>query len=225
MSTTDIAKPNSEMVKSWVDQFERHAQEEPSASWAGKLLKFAKGEFFAVDEDGGEDEVEIGTKLVVAIDTLTIGWEKWVDKHLVDQRVGLIIDGFSRPERDELDDVAKESWRKDKEGKPTDPWQPVSRVSMYTKRGDADSIYTFITRSDGGIKAINKLRDRAMRELRMRPDVYPVVELGVRAYEHEEWGRIKVPTLKVVGWEEMWTGATLKTAPATPATNGSAAEA
>jgi hypothetical protein len=209
--SNEVAK-QSEMVEGWVSQLERHAQEEPSASWAGKLLKFAKGEFFAVDEDGAEDEVEIGSKFVVAIDTMMVGYEKWVNKRLVDERVGLVVEGYSRPDRKDLDDVAKESWPKDKDGKPTDPWQPVTRITMYAKKGDADSIVTFITRSDGGIRAINKLRDRAMRELRMRP-AYPIVQLGVRAYEHDDFGRVKVPTFKVVDWAEMWTGAALKTAP------------
>jgi hypothetical protein len=215
--SNEVAK-QSEMVKGWVDQFERHAQEEPSASWDGKLLKFVKGEFFAVDEDGAEDEVELGSKFVVAIDTMMVGYEKWVDKRLVDKNVGLVVEGFSRPERDELDDVAEESWPKDKDGKPADPWQPVSRVTMYGKKGDQDSIVTFITRSKTGIGALNKLRDKALREMRMRP-VYPVVQLGVRVFDTEEYSHIKAPTFKVVDWAEMWTGAALKPA---PKTNGDA---
>jgi hypothetical protein len=221
MSTTEVTTASNHELAvdeaNLIAQLERHAQEEPTYHWVGKLLKFEKGDYRAIDDEGDETEVDLGTKLTVAIDTLTIGWEKWVDKRLVDQRTGLVIEGFSRPERDELgdmDETAWPIWGDKKSGVRRDPWQQVSRVVMYGKKGDEDSIFTFVTRSYGGIAAINKLRDKALRELRMRPKSYPIIELGAGEYMNKKHGTmVDIPKLKVVDWtDDRWTGAAIRSA-------------
>jgi hypothetical protein len=217
MSTTEVTTtPNRELVRDesqWIAQFERHVQEEPTYRWVGRLLKFVKGDYIALGDDDDEEEIDLGTELTVAIDTAEIGWEKWVDQRLVDQRTGLIIEGFSRPDRKDLDDQAENSWPKDKKtGERRDPWQPVTRLVMYGKKGDADTIFTFVTRSLGGINAVNKLIEKAHKEMRMRPTSYPVVALEAGEFKSKKHGNtVDKPKFRIVRWDDdRWLGAEIR---------------
>jgi len=61
--------------------------------------------------------------------------------------------------------------------------------------------------------------------MRTKPDEWPIVALGVGAYNHpnKAFGRIKFPTLEIVGWEDKSVGEeeapkpATKKAPAKPA--------
>src|SRR5262245_23041147 len=133
-------------------QLSSYAADEQARSWVGQLLKFVRGQYKA-----GKDEtiIPIGTRLTMAVDTLEIGYEKWVDKQLVDSRMGLVSAGYRRPDRSELGDNDRAAWPIDKlSGQRKDPWQKVARVVMYRAAGDADTLYTFVTRSYGGLSAV-----------------------------------------------------------------------
>jgi hypothetical protein len=218
MSTNEVTKSTSngrDLVDGGLSpdalaHLERYAREEQATRWCGRLLKFVKGDFIALDGDEEED-IELGTKLTVAVDTAMVGWERWIDQRIVDQRMGLVIEGYQRLERHELGDP-NETVVDKKTGQARDPWQPVTRIILYGKKGDEDSVFTFVTRSYGGITAVAKMVGKAHKEMRMRPASYPIVELGADDYKNKKHNTtVDVPTFKIVGWDDdPWYGATIR---------------
>lgn len=169
----------------------------------GQLLKFSKGDWLCGQED---DELDEGTKLAANMDSLMVGWVKWDDNKPVEQLMGLLIDGFQPKRRAELGDTDEDSWEVGSDGKARDPWQFTNYLVMKTpgKRAtDVDELYTFATSSRGGLNAIGALCKTFGKEMRVKPDQYPIVELNVDSYMHpnKEFGRIKIPVLSVAGWE------------------------
>jgi|KBSMisStandDraft_5_1062788.scaffolds.fasta_scaffold189028_1 hypothetical protein len=70
---------------------------------------------------------------------------------------------------------------------------------------DVGAEVTFKTPSDGGIRAMVKLRDEIQRHLINGGAAYPcpVVELLEESYQHSKWGKIYKPILSIVGWCDM----------------------
>jgi hypothetical protein len=194
----------------FANQLASYGADEQARAWVGQLLKFVKGKDLA-----GKDEtvIPLGTKLTMAIDALEVGWERWQDKQLVDSRMGLISQGYRRPDRAELGDMDRATWPIDRlSGQKKDPWQQVSRVILYRTKGDEDGLFTFVTRSHGGRAALGKLATQVGKELRMRPNCYPVVALQADSYRHLELGTtVDIPVFELAGWDDKpWTGAQIK---------------
>jgi hypothetical protein len=197
--------------------YEQYGDQMTMRPIVGRLLKFSKGDYLA-----GEDQEEIaaGTQLVVQMDQLMIGWIKWVDNKPEQQLMGPLAEGFVPARRGDLGDHDESQWEVDTSGKARDPWQFSNYVIMKEPGKPAvdDDLYTFTTSSRGGLQAMGDLCKNYGKEMRTRPDEWPVIELGVDSYQHsnKEFGRIKIPTLKIVGWEskDTWTKAPAKKAAA-----------
>jgi hypothetical protein len=214
VTTVQAGKPPTEFdATRMLDQIDRAVEEgAPAKTWVGTLLRFNKGDYL-IGRDKDVTVVPLGTKFTLAIDTWEQGWEKWWNKELVDRRTGFVYDGFSRPARDDLGDNDPEHWPINaRSGKPEDPWQRVDRVVMYAKKGDEGGLYTFSTRSWGGIEALRKLMERASRIMRMEhPHDYPIVQLESDSYRHPNYGKIDTPEFAIVGWDsDRWLGAELR---------------
>ncbi len=67
------------------------ARRSAASDITGDLLKFAKGDFLA-----GQDnrEIAIGTRLIANMDLLEVGWIKWEDSRPIDRRMGRFAEGF-----------------------------------------------------------------------------------------------------------------------------------
>ena len=143
----------------------------------------------------GEDGVLLdnGTRLVVLMDTLKVGYIKWRGGQVVDHRLGLVREGFVPPRRHELDDLDKSTWEVVK-GEPKDPWSPTNEVAMIDP--GTDKIFTFTTTSTGGFGAIAELAAGYSDEL----PYYPLVELTGSSYAHKNkaYGRIAYPVFAFV---------------------------
>ena len=100
------------------------------------------------------------------------------------------------PSRDELGDLDEEKWQRDTKGKPKDPWSLQYYVPM--EDPDEGSVAIFVTSSNGGINALGKLFDVCARNVKSG---LPIVKLGVRSYQHPEFGKIKTPDFQVVSWD------------------------
>jgi hypothetical protein len=162
----------------------------------GKLLKFSKGDF--VVGDAGEtiaDDVEF----TALMDELTVGWVRWEDNKIAEQRMGRVIDGFVPQPRRELGDVDAAAWETEADGKARDPWQFQNYLPL--QRGDGE-LYTFVAGSRGALNAVAELCRIHSRHAKQNPDHYPVIRLRSDEYQHrvKEFGRIKFPVLGVVGW-------------------------
>jgi hypothetical protein len=136
------------------------------------------------------------------MDSLLVGFIKWQDNRPADHRMGLVIENFQPPKRQELGDLDKEEWETDDGGEPRDPWQ----FSNYLVMADPESreVFTFTTSSRGGLGAIGELCKVFGKQMRQQPDKIPVVELDVGSYQHREksYGRIKYPIFKIAGWAD-----------------------
>jgi hypothetical protein len=170
----------------------------------GTLLKFTQGDYVAGKEG---DEIPEGTLMIVGMDTIKVGWQKWQDGRVVDECIGLLIDGFVQPKREELGDNDKSLWETDDDGALKDLWSQVNFAQMIDAK-DHNKQFTFTTSSKGGIGAIGKLCREYGRELdRGRDGQYPVVRLDVGSYAHKDrsLGRIKFPTFTIVDWVDKET--------------------
>lgn len=204
------------------DYYEEYGRQASSRPIVGKLLKFSKGDYLAGQDN---EEFEEGTELVACMDTLQVGWVKWVDSSPVDQRMGLLMEGHKPEKRGELGDSDEDQWEVDEQsGKPRDPWQFANQLILRPLdwSGEDDELYTFVTQSKGGVSAIGNLCKYYGREMRQRPGDYPVIKLEVDSYMHsnKQFGRIKVPLLTPT---EDWVAkdpVTKRKAPAKPDAKG-----
>jgi hypothetical protein len=166
----------------------------------GDLLKFSKGDWLT-----GKDNRELadGTKLVAVMDTLAVGWQRWENQRPVEHRMGLLVDGFVPPPREELGDTDEGLWDRDDNNEARDPWQLTNYIQLVDPE-NKDAVYTFTTSSKGGLSAIAKLcreYGRA-REKEGREEQLPLVVLSTGSYAHRDrsLGRIKFPVLTIIGW-------------------------
>ncbi len=182
--------------------FESYGSQMSQSNIVGQLLKFSKGDWLVGQDD---EELKSGTKLVANMNSLMVGWIKWVDNKPAEQLMGSLIEGFQPKRRSELGDTDEDQWEVGTDGKARDPWQFTNYLLMKPPgKGKDDELYTFSTSSRGGLSAIGTLCKAYGKEMRAKPDQLPIVELGVDSYNHpnKEFGRIKVPLLTVVGWED-----------------------
>ena len=114
--------------------------------------------------------------------------------------MGLVVEGFQAARRPALGDLNKDSWERDSEGEPRDPWQFTNHLPM--DRVDDSKAFTFVTSSKGGLGCIGELCKEYGKHVRQHPDEDPVIEIDVGSYLHRDRsrGRVKYPIFKVVGW-------------------------
>lgn len=179
--------------------FESYGQQMSISSITGTLIKFNKGDWVT----GDDEDLEENTELVANMDQLMVGWIKWVDNRPAEQIMGPVAEGYQPPRRNELGDTDQNEWEVDDQGRPRDPWQFSNYIVMKDPGQDptAENLYTFATSSKGGLGAIGALCREYGKEMRRRPDEYPIVRLGGDSYRHAQYGRTHVPTLTIIGWE------------------------
>jgi hypothetical protein len=162
----------------------------------GDLLKFSRHGTW----EAGQDATELpnGTRLVVNMDEILIGWQRWSGGRPDEQRMGKIIDAYRPESRSELPDNDKELWDIDERGVPQDPWRLTNYVLMMDPNNG--TMYTFSPSSKGGLSAVGRLCQEYGKVFRQKPDEFPVIALESSSYKHEKYGKIFTPELKVVGW-------------------------
>jgi hypothetical protein len=165
------------------------------AGGSDPLLKCTKGKYYS---GGNDDEVPMnGREFVVVMSDVSYGWVKFVDKKVVDQKIGRISEGFVAENRDALGDTDKSQWEIDSRNEARDPWA----LQWYVPIADFDSGegFVFVGGSGGARRAVgNLLRTYGRNSHKGNP----IVNLGVRSYKHKEYGRIEEPEIKIVGWEK-----------------------
>jgi hypothetical protein len=72
---------------------------------------------------------------------------------------------------------------------------------MMLQRADTGELFTFVTSSVTGRRAIGTLLRHYDRMQRTHPDQYPVIRLKIGGFQHKDdrVGWVKVPVLAVVG--------------------------
>ena len=179
-----------------------------TSSIVGRLLRYNKGEFIAGAGDDEDDTIELGTRMVVNIDNILHGWQRWEGKKIVDTYMGLLVKMFQPKRREDLSfppdaNGKNAAWPEDRDGKSADPWQFFFIVLM--KDVDSGQLFTFSTSSQGGRSAIGKMLKQASEHMRMDDSVYPVVELGSERDRHSNpaYGRVHKPSFHIVDWSSV----------------------
>ena len=164
----------------------------------GEFIKFSKDAKFERISDG--EEIKFGTKLICVFPETQHGWVKFNGAGQPPTRhMGGMFNGYVPPPRGELGDDDPTLWEVGLSGKPQDPWK--AQVLLPLKEVDGDRLYIFQTSSTTGLRAVASLISECKQMAKREPDVYPVVELAVGAFEHKDprVGTVKKPGFKVVG--------------------------
>jgi hypothetical protein len=176
--------------------FEAYGQSVSQKSIVGDILKFTKfGEWVS-----GKDETEMAdeTKLIANMDELLVGWVRWEDSKPTDQIMGKVAEAFRPARRNELGDTDEAAWETDDNGVPQDPWRLTNYLVL--KEPGGEQLYTYATSSRSGLNAVGELCKVYGKQMRQRPDDYPVVELQASSYIHPKYKKIFTPQLIVSGW-------------------------
>jgi hypothetical protein len=163
----------------------------------GSLLKFNKGEWLAGEK---QEIVPNGTRVIAAVDQILMGWVFWEDGKPTDHRMVLVSSGEAPARRAELGDLDQSRWEKDASGELRDPWAMTFYVPMVDDTGE---VFTFSTTSRGGKNAVADILRHYSRNRNSNPGKFPVMALESDTYQHSnaQYGRIKYPVFKQVGWE------------------------
>ena len=191
-------RKSSALATNGANPFTAYGDQASQKSIVGQLLRFTKGDYLAGQDD---DEVPEGTQFVANMDEMLLGWIRWEANKPTDHIMGKLSEGYQPPRRNELGDTDKEQWEVDATGQQRDPWQFSNYLLMKAVSSDGE-LYTFTTSSRGGLNALGDLCKVYGTAMAQHTDEYPIVALGVNAYDHPNraFGRIKVPTFKMVGW-------------------------
>ena len=174
-------------------KFALYAAETSKRTFLGDLLKYNKGVWTG-------DKVPIPPEelFVAVMNSLTIGFVKWADGKVVDDELGLVVDGYRPPHRNELGDLDSTSWEKEKDGAHKDPWQKTTML-VFVSLNEPNDVKTFSTGSIGGEGAIAALCEAHGRTTE-GVGQYPVLQLASDSYQHKikSYGTVYVPVFKIV---------------------------
>jgi hypothetical protein len=172
---------------------------------SGDILKFSKGEWIA------KDRVMNGAILTAQMIDLCHGWRKWVNLKIVDSDIGFIRNGFVPKQRNDLDAFDEKEWAAGPDGKPADPWSWSYYLRLVDENGGA---FVWTASSHGARGAIGDLAKQFARKNRN-----PIVRLDADSYRHAQYGKVMVPVLAVVEWDEADVEMPALAAPASPPAN------
>lgn len=207
MTRTEITEyqTNLPAANGEVDPFLAYGQAHAFAE--GQYLSFKNGEWLY----GMNQEVlPLGTKLAVNMAGMRVGWRRWENRQVVDDRTSLLTEMRPLLPRHSLGDNDKSMW----EQPDRDPWQNTSIVEMVS--GDGEK-YIYATGSYGGRKCLGDLCTAFAKERRLRPGQLPLVSLGAGSYDHKSYGKTWEPVLTIVGWVLEDTLEPVEDAPPLPA--------
>ena len=194
-------KPQSTAVAKQTggDYVSRYLDDVAPASISGRMIKFngKDGKFFTPDD---EAEVSEDQDFIALCDETLVGWVKFNGPGEPPDRVmGLLYDGFVMPERKTLGDLDQSQWEMGLDGKPDDVWKHHQYVVL--QQADTKELYTFVTSSRTGRRAVGNLLRHYDRLRRTGSDEVPVVRLRKGGYQHrdERVGFVQTPVFVVFG--------------------------
>jgi hypothetical protein len=146
----------------------------------------------------GQENIEVqdGSYWAVNPMQLTHGWVCWIDggPNAKNELAGEIMGPMWEPRVPRPAPIG------------ATPFKEQFGCEMRCLTGDDAGIeIQFKTPSDGGIRAMVKLRDEVQRHLTNGGAAFPcpVVELTQEHYNHSKWGKIYKPIMNIVGWCDM----------------------
>jgi hypothetical protein len=197
--STAVAPPdNRSMIEQYLDLV-------APSSIVGRMVKFDKNGQFVTNDDG--QQIPEGDEFIALVDQVLVGRIKFVEDgppvrvSPITGRptMGLLYSGFAPPTDDELDERDEALWEIGLDGKPSDPWRHQNYLVL--QHTDSAAMYTFVTSSPTGRRAVGNLIRHFERMKKAKPGEFPVVKLRPGGFMHkdERVGFVPVPTFVVVG--------------------------
>ena len=180
------------------DLVQRYLDEVAPASIVGRMIKFGKEGQFVTPDDG--EPIAVDAEFVALCDQTLVGRIKFNgDGEPPDRIMGLLYDGFVMPPRESLGDLDESQWPIGLDNLPADPWQ--HQMYLVLQRTTTMEMFTFVTSSKTGRRAVGNLLRHYDRVRKAHPDDCPVVRLKVGGFPHDDdrVGWVKVPVFVVVG--------------------------
>jgi hypothetical protein len=190
--STAVTKPDNRDYRS------RYLDDVAPASIVGRMVKFSKEGKFVTHDDG--EEIDEDAEFTTLADETLVGWIKFNGLGEPPSReMGLLYDGFQMPAREELGDLDASQWEEGLDGRPADPWQ--HHIYLVLQHTGTAEMYTFVTSSKTGRRAVGNLLRHYDRMRKTHPDELPVVRLRTGGFEHKDSrvGFVNTPVLVVCG--------------------------
>lgn len=187
-----ITVPDKTPAQSYLDEI-------APASIVGRMIKFnIKENAFVTPDD--DEKIADAINFTALCDQTLVGWIKFNGEGTApDRAMGLLYDGFILPPRESLGDDDQAKWEIGLDGQPADPWQ--HQVYLVLQRPDTQELYTFVTSSKTGRRAVGTLLRHYDRLQKTHPDMYPVIRLKAGGFNHRDprIGWVPAPVFAVVG--------------------------
>jgi hypothetical protein len=172
--------------------------EEIAGGMPGRLIKFSTkvNKFATVDDNSDVEDVDY---VALCPETL-VGWIKFSGDDLPPERVmGLLYEGFRKPEREELGDLDQTQWPAGLSNAPEDPWK--HQIALPLMNAATQELLVFTTLNDTGRRAVGRLLQHYERMLRLNSDELPIVRLKVGGFNHRDprVGWVSTPQFAIVG--------------------------
>jgi hypothetical protein len=190
-------KAQAPAVVQGADHLTRYFNEVAPSGMAGRGVKW-KDDWYVTTDDG--QKLPDSAEYVCLADETMVGWIKWGGTGEMPEKImGLLFDGFEMPSRESLGDLDQSAWDVGLSGQPQDPWQHQQMVVLQD-RATAE-LFTFITSSVTGRKAVGTLLRHYDRMRRNYPDDLPTVRLGKGGFKHKDSrvGWVDTPLFVVTG--------------------------
>ena len=141
------------------------------------LLRFVKGEYFI-----GENVIDVGDEYRAYPFDAMVGYSRWEDDRVVDQRLGRIADRFQLEREDH---TAEQEWKPQRV-------LPLEDVETH-------DFVAFVSSTAGGKIGINNLINATARAVKAgRGEATPLIRLAVGSFTSKEYGRIACPSFEIV---------------------------
>jgi hypothetical protein len=178
---------------------QKYQDETAPVNIVGRIIKFGKnGTFVTADDDAPVEET---AELVALCPEVLVGWIRFhPDEDVPPDRIqGLLYDGFVMPPRAMLGDEDQSEWPQGLDEKPEDPWKHQNCLPL--QRVGTAEMFTFVTTSVTGRRAVINLLRHYDRMQRLNPGELPVVRLKPGGFNHRDprVGWVAVPTFQIVG--------------------------
>src|SRR4029079_4238740 len=158
----------------------------------GLIMRFSGGKYC-----WGATEIPLGSDFIAGMDLTYIGSVRWINKRPDAYAMARVASGLKPPKRKTLGDLDRALWPKGRNGEPEDVWQFAVYLPLMSKEGQP---YTFVTQSRGGIGVTGELARRYAEHRKNNPNVFPLIRLNSREYDHPEHGTVITPVFDPVGY-------------------------
>jgi hypothetical protein len=157
---------------------------EATSSSDAKLL-YKKGVWYLLG-----DEIPMGKEYIAYPMEAMHGAAKWEDDHVVEQRIGRIVDKFPKFKREDF--PADEDWK--------------SQVALALEDPETGEFVTFVSCSTGGSIGLNRLIKATARAVKKGTgDLAPLVRLSTGTFPSPEFGTIDRPEFEIVPRQSLKT--------------------